>query len=47
MSGVSHSGSEAQRPSACSTGRGQEQPTISNAIFIAHLSAFETFEKKR
>src|SRR5215211_8776190 len=41
MSGVPHSGSKAQRPSARSTGRGHEQPTISNGIFIAQLTVFE------
>jgi hypothetical protein len=43
---MSHSGWETQAPSACSTGRGHEEPTISNGIFIAHPTAFETFETK-
>jgi excisionase family DNA binding protein len=35
ISGASHSGSETHPPSTTSTGRGHEQPTISNGILIS------------
>jgi hypothetical protein len=37
ISGASHSGSETHSPSTTSTGRGHEQPTISNGILITLL----------
>src|SRR5215212_89698 len=37
MSGASHSGTESHPPSTTSTGRGHEQPTISNGILITFL----------
>src|SRR5215217_2320308 len=37
MGGASHSGSETHPPSTTSTGRGHEQPTMSNGILITLL----------